>query len=94
MTFPACRRKTPKLSKLSKMKIQRNIQQMKKHCKISQDQKKKKKEEAVGCQIEEKNQSNDCKDIQNFGNKMDPQIKRIEGQIKEIQKTLTKTYKR
>ena len=43
MTFPACRKKTLKLSKLSKMKIQRNMQQMKEHCKISQDQKKKKK---------------------------------------------------
>ena len=43
MTFPACRKKTLKLSKLSKMKIQRNMQQMKEHCKISQDQKKKKR---------------------------------------------------
>ena len=39
------------------------MQQMKEHCKNSQDQKKKKKkkEETIGCKIEEQNQSNDCK---------------------------------
>ena len=64
----ACEKQIPKHSMLSKMRRQRNTQQMKKECKIQLDQKNK---EEIGSLPEKEFRGMIVKMIQNLGNRME-----------------------
>ena len=80
MTFPACRKKTLKLSKLSKMKIQRNMQQMKEH---SGNPKGQRNKEEIDNLPEKYFNKMIGKMIQNLGNKMEAWIEKLQEMFDE-----------
>ena len=79
--------KAPKYSNLSKMKRQRNKQQVKEYSKSPQDQI---NEEDRGSLPGKEFRVMIVKKIQNLGNKMKVQISRMEARIKKIQKMFNK----
>ena len=73
--------RAPQHINLNKMKKQRNTQQMKKHDKIPPNQMK----EEIGSLSEKESRIMTVKMIQNFGNKMELQINRLETRIEKMQ---------
>ena len=78
--LPAYRKGTPN-SNLNKMKWQKNIQQVKKHDKCPPNQT---KEEEIGSLPEKEFRIMIVQMIQNFKNKMESQINRLETRIEKM----------